>query len=99
MSVKLAFFSLCALLGIIFIPEASDTPEHILSLSITKSETKQFIPVTMSLHVRTDQEHTPRSPASSTETYTGPNTSGGRGGPPPDLWPAELSASFASIAD
>lgn len=68
-------------------------------MSITKSETKQSIPVTMSLHMRTDQEHTPRSPASSTETYTDPNTSGGRGGPPPDLWPAELSASFASIAD
>ncbi|KAN0140269.1 hypothetical protein V8E53_002165 [Lactarius tabidus] len=27
------------------------------------------------------------------------NTGGGRGGPPSDLWPAELSASFASIAN
>jgi hypothetical protein len=79
--------------------QRQDSPEHILSSSITKSETKQFIPVTMSLHVRTDQEHTPRSPASSTETYVQPNTSGGRGGPPPDLCPAELSASFTSIAD
>lgn len=53
----------------------------------------------MSLHVRTDLKHTPRSPASSTETYTDTNTSGGRGGPPSDLWPAELSASFVSIAE
>ena len=53
----------------------------------------------MSLRVGTDQEHIPRSPASSRETYMDTNTSGGRGGPPSDLWHAELSASFASIAE
>lgn len=63
----------------------------------------------MSLLVQTDQEHTPRSPASSTETFTDANTSGllhpalGNGSvcpaPTSDSWPAELSTSFASIAE
>ena len=94
----------CALLGIRFIPKTSDVrrAHPILASSIIKSETKQYIhstSVEMSLHVRTDLEHTPRSPASSTETYTDTNTSGGRGGPPSDLWPAELSASFVNNAE
>ena len=63
----------------------------------------------MSPPVRTDQEHTPRSPASSTETFTDVNTNGllhlapgdgsGHRAPTSDSCPAELSTSFASIAD